>query len=1445
MPTPYDTPKVRTWEFENRAQRRQRQMAQFQQLAEDVRPHVLAGDYATAQALIAARVPGVKTPPAPPPPATPPPRVSTPKKRGGGGLLGRVKDLGGELVDAGQAVGGAALTALDAPRKYAGQPLFSVLSGTTGNEVKTDPRTGETYRDAPSFADVGRGLTEAFTRDPRKTYREARQASEERQRDPGLNGFSRTLLQGAADPLNFVAPGAVSAGMRVLPESARAARLARVGAALVENPARATAGAIVGSAAGAGTADAAGFGSVGQTVGALAGGIAGGGLAGRGTMASAPVKSAAEAASPGMAPDVAAVSGGSLGLPPLLQARDEILNLPGLQPTPLGRGDRIGNAIKRTVGAGIEEDPIATPAMRERQRLRPIVDSQAARLGQVATDIVRRAGFTFDESGRILDFGDAKPTVQDVAARLPEFAYRMTGKQLDAMEELRREVAPYAAKLAEVGVELHQRGDVIDGGFYLPRGRADVEGADAPVRTGGRGRPGGRKGFEKTATFASMEEGVNAGYEYSSFGDAMQAYARDAGNRAVDQHVANYFKTLTDEDGNLIAETAADRVPVALRAQWQDTAGRVASVRKRLNTALRRARLATGEADELDRALDDIAPRVPEGAGKLAGIGKALDRESARAQGLRDRARARVADTYETRRAVTPGGPVRMELPITPETAANRAAAARTAGQVGDAIDRVVSRLEQYVPEDVDRIATLESAIRRSGRRLDSLLQRGGKHADEARQLQAELDAAESALEALRPEWRTAQERARQTPRGQGAINFAQLSGYSFPEAIANAANKYIDAEGPIRGRGAATVATVTALNHLLRGLRASADVSFMGVQGLLGAARDPMGYGKALGVAWRAIADPDALGRYLTEYDAQALKAGKLTSKEWAKANLHIGGADSEFAVGRGLTGRIGALGTADTPKIGLNPFRGSNRMFGYFGDVLRLEMADTSATLWSRLGADLKDPAVRQQIADAANMGTGWSRNTFGGDVGQLGMFAPRFFQSQLDMLAKAAADGTIAGHEARIMLTSLIGSAVALTVLANELSPDGLQPADYLAPFKGKGGLNPNFLRFRAGGQDISLLGPWDSLARGLVATAQGDQTYIVRSKASPAVGLAWDLLSGETFAGEEAGLDKPGYLVRQVLPFSASGIGTEAPAGTALGVTGLKASDLSPTEQLDQVAATFVDPETGRANGKRFYDSSPATKKAIKEAHPDLWERAVEKGSRQRQQYEEAKAISRQQQEGDDELLLAGKLSREQWASRRTNRQQQLIGQQQAIYRDAKGKVATGDAVLDAYHARIDASSAAHNGQPLWDEVYAWVDALPETARAHIETNSGLDRTPLAKLQKKVSSEYYAIPQFRGFTADEGSAINGLLDEVYALAGRGADETRRLRVLRQIVAEGGIEDRVASGARRRILGLLVESRERELFRKKHPEIALLTRQGPLTPADVAGIRTALEG
>ena len=228
-----------------------------------------------------------------------------------------------------------------------------------------------------------------------------------------------------------------------------------------------------------------------------------------------------------------------------------------------------------------------------------------------------------------------------------------------------------------------------------------------------------------------------------------------------------------------------------------------------------------------------------------------------------------------------------------------------------------------------------------------------------------------------------------------------------------------------------------------------------------------------------------------------------------------------------------------------------------------------------------------------------------------------------------------------------------------------------------------------------------------------------------------------------------------------------------------------------------------------------------------------------------QYEEAKAISRQQQEGDDELLLAGKLSREQWASRRTNRQQQLTGQQQAIYRDAKGKVATGDAVLDAYHARIDASSAAHNGQPMWDEVYAWVDALPETARAHIDANSGLDRTPLAKLQKKVSFEYYEIPQFRGFTAEEGNAINGLLDEVYALAGRGADETRRLRVLRQIVTDSGIDARVASGARRRILGLLVESRERELWRKKHPEIALLTRQGPLTPADVAGIRAALEG
>src|SRR5439155_331120 len=55
-----------------------------------------------------------------------------------------------------------------------------------------------------------------------------------------------------------------------------------------------------------------------------------------------------------------------------------------------------------------------------------------------------------------------------------------------------------------------------------------------------------RKGFERAATFGSQAEGIDKGFEYPTIREAMTAYGKDAGQRATDAHVANFFKTAVD-----------------------------------------------------------------------------------------------------------------------------------------------------------------------------------------------------------------------------------------------------------------------------------------------------------------------------------------------------------------------------------------------------------------------------------------------------------------------------------------------------------------------------------------------------------------------------------------------------------------------------------------------------------------------------------------------------------------------------------------------------------------------------------------------------------------------------------------------------------------------------------------------------------------------------------
>lgn len=116
-----------------------------------------------------------------------------------------------------------------------------------------------------------------------------------------------------------------------------------------------------------------------------------------------------------------------------------ILDLPPLEPRPLSRIDELANVVRRVFGLP-EEDPIATTAMRARERLKNVVDSQANREGATIGAIVRDA-FEMDEHGRIVTL-PGHPTIQDAAAKLPFMEPFMTPRQRLVMMQLREHIEP-------------------------------------------------------------------------------------------------------------------------------------------------------------------------------------------------------------------------------------------------------------------------------------------------------------------------------------------------------------------------------------------------------------------------------------------------------------------------------------------------------------------------------------------------------------------------------------------------------------------------------------------------------------------------------------------------------------------------------------------------------------------------------------------------------------------------------------------------------------------------------------------------------------------------------------------------------------------------------------------------------------------------------------------
>jgi hypothetical protein len=290
----------------------------------------------------------------------------------------------------------------------------------------------------------------------------------------------------------------------------------------------------------------------------------------------------------GAAEEAAGAAGGAVGRveeaaagAPIFESTPTLTKLYGVEKIEQGKTRGIGERFGMT-GRIRPDDPIVTPAMTVRNEARDAVQNQVTVATSQARNIVRRSGFDFDEYGRIpslkgidpsleLEGSPLAPTFRDVAARLPVYEDYLNAQQKESLLKVKDLISPYRKALDEVraveesimgkpsSIDIGSRPDVIDGGFYIPRGVAETpELADiAARRMRGGVRVPSKAGFEKTAEFPSESHGIELGYEYTPVEDAIGGYVKGSGDRAIDRHVANYLLSRVDETGQRIAQKAA------------------------------------------------------------------------------------------------------------------------------------------------------------------------------------------------------------------------------------------------------------------------------------------------------------------------------------------------------------------------------------------------------------------------------------------------------------------------------------------------------------------------------------------------------------------------------------------------------------------------------------------------------------------------------------------------------------------------------------------------------------------------------------------------------------------------------------------------------------------------------------------------------------------------
>ena len=875
------------------------------------------------------------------------------------------------------------------------------------------------------------------------------------------------------------------------------------------------------------------------------------------------------------------------GLKSVLSSASYVKDVLGLRPIEphLSHIQNIKNLVRGTLGRPlklVEDDPVGNAVMSERGRLIPIIDTQGNQAGIMSLTIIRGA-FDLNKRGGILALKGIDPTIKgaptiaDVAARLPLYIDSLSPSQVVAIRRLQEIMKPYGKGLDDVGVEVGKRPDVMDGGFYIPRGSAELEGFDIPIKIRGVAYGRAKPGFERPATFPSQSAGIDDGWEYLMPWDAITTYAKTAGDEIATAHVTGYLKNVRNEAGELLASKAKDRVDDILRNTVNRIRNSIRTTRETLVRRTVRGRAGALESGRASRSADDAAARSTRASERLD---EALEGYS---QADHNELREQMRNAFTRGRALAyqlGGDLVRLRNATGALTRTERAIQRKS-----DELLATISKLEALeVPGQRRAYQKTQTELSRLNREIESLVDEGGALSDKVdslidsgRLLSTQSQANRTAMVATRQFERMQQVQAAAIGSAEREMRLLLAEARradKFSAAAAGRSTRSIERE-------ATTAARYDSLRNALR------DVSQEWEREILKSRATPIGYAPIPLRGLEGLSFPDALANTVNKIlrregarmgpEAGVLdvvnaynnfyrwlsatmdnsapgiqglmamysdpvaysQALKLNLRSWAGGDKTLGLFMENFNTIAKSRGRMNSLewgreglriGGAETEfQLGagfsarlrnLPVIKEANRAFGFFGDALRLNWADDMLEAEMRSGRTLENiirSGDAQKIASITNNMTGWAPGKAFGSIGDLLLFAPRFLQSRLETVAKAGLGlrpgANIDQRAARRSILKMIGYGTVLTVAINEM----LGEETDFEPIK-KGRYNPNFMRIRYGGRDWSLFGTWDSLARALVSTASGDPMGAVRSMGSGLLQNTWDFLTNEDFMGD---------------------------------------------------------------------------------------------------------------------------------------------------------------------------------------------------------------------------------------------------------------------------------------------------------------------------------------